>query len=159
MALLLPAFGFLCGLGLASISAAASLKALLASGLAQGQLVWLGAKRDQVLARLERDHLGGETTLTRHEFAHLLADAGRGFGARVAAGNGSLMVARLGELSHVRFRLVALLGVTDDAVPGRGGSVADAVDLGAAAPDERALRQAQLGHAFGEANLVRLGVH
>ncbi len=28
---------------------------LLASGLAQGQLVWLGAKRDQVLARLERD--------------------------------------------------------------------------------------------------------
>lgn len=35
MALLLPAFGFLCGLGLASISAAASLKALLASGLAR----------------------------------------------------------------------------------------------------------------------------
>ena len=36
MALLLPAFGFLCGLGLASIASAAPLKALLASGLARG---------------------------------------------------------------------------------------------------------------------------
>lgn len=116
---------------------------------------WQLLRVTQLLARLERDHLGGETTLTRHEFAHLLADAGRGFGARVAAGNGSLMVARLGELSHVRFRLVALLGVTDDAVPGRGGSVADAVDLGAAAPDERALRQAQLlAHASAAERLL-----
>ncbi|MBK7821357.1 MAG: exodeoxyribonuclease V subunit gamma [Tessaracoccus sp.] len=109
----------------------------------------------RLLAGLQRDHLGGETTLTRHEFAHLLADAGRRLGSRVAAGNGSLMVARLGELSHVGFRLVALLGVTDDAVPGRGGSVADAVDLGEAAPDERARRQAQLfAHASAAEKLL-----
>ncbi len=116
---------------------------------------WQLLRVTALLARLERDHLGGETTLTRHEFAHLLADAGGGFGARVAAGNGSLMVARLGELSHVGFRLVAFLGVTDDAVPGRGGSVADAVDLGPAAPDERALRQAQLlAHASAAESLL-----
>jgi exodeoxyribonuclease V gamma subunit len=116
---------------------------------------WQVLRVTQLLARLERDHLGGETTLTRHEFAHLLADAGRGSASRVAAGNGSLMVARLGELSHVAIRLVALLGVTDDAVPGRGGSVADAIDLGAAAPDERALRRAQLSaHAVAAERLL-----
>ncbi|MFT3887013.1 MAG: exodeoxyribonuclease V subunit gamma [Arachnia sp.] len=105
---------------------------------------WQLLRVTTLLARLERDHLGSETALTRHEFAHLLADAGRGFGARVAAGNGSLMVARLGDLPHVGFRLVALLGVADDAVPGRGGQMPDAVDLGGAAPDERVVRQSRL---------------
>ena len=64
----------------------------------------------QLLARLGRDHLGGETTLTRHEFAHLLEATERST-RRVSAGNGSLHVIDLGELAHVSFRLVAMIGI------------------------------------------------
>ena len=113
----------------------------------------LGVSRDDewqllhvhaVLARLQADHEGSETQLTRSEFAHLLAGAARETRARVAAGNGSLMVAPLGELRHVGLRLVALLGITDDQVPGSAATMPDAIDLGELAPDQRQRRLTQL---------------
>ncbi|MBB1484928.1 exodeoxyribonuclease V subunit gamma [Tessaracoccus sp. MC1865] len=97
-----------------------------------------------VLARFESDHQGNPTELTPHEFAHLLEDAARPPRARVAAGNGTLQVIPLGELQHVEFRVLAMLGVTDDVVPGRGGVLPDSVDLGGHAPDVRTRRLRQL---------------
>ncbi|SHJ62434.1 DNA helicase/exodeoxyribonuclease V, gamma subunit [Tessaracoccus bendigoensis DSM 12906] len=108
-----------------------------------------------VLTRLENDHLGSGTLLTRGEFAHLLTGSLTSARARVAAGNGSLMVAPLGELRHVEHRLVALLGVTDDVVPGGSGQLPDSVDLGGLVPDQRQLRLQQLlGHARSAPKLV-----
>lgn len=109
---------------------------------------WQLLHAHSVLARLEADHVGGTTLLTRGEFAHLLASTERAPRARVAAGNGSLLVAPLGELRHVEFRLVALLGVTDDVVPGPSGQAPDALDLGDLAPD---LRRRRLAHLLGHA--------
>lgn len=97
-----------------------------------------------VLARFETDHAGSTTLLSRHEFAALLTSGARDTRARAAAGNGSLLVAPLGELSHVGLRLVALLGVTDDVVPGSSAAVPDAVDVGDCAPDPRERRLSQL---------------
>ncbi|MFD0866994.1 exodeoxyribonuclease V subunit gamma, partial [Tessaracoccus lubricantis] len=97
-----------------------------------------------VLARFESDHDGHPTLLTPHEFAHLLEDSAQPPRARVAAGNGTVQVLPLGELQHVEFRVVAMLGVTDDVVPGRGGALPDGVDLAGRTPDLRGRRLAQL---------------
>lgn len=99
-----------------------------------------------VLARFEADH--ADRVLTRHEFAQLLGDASAAPRARVAAGNGALQIVPLGELLHVEHRVVALLGVTDDAVPGRAGHQADSIDLGELTPDPAATR---LGHLVAHA--------
>ncbi|AQX14794.1 hypothetical protein BCR15_02270 [Tessaracoccus lapidicaptus] len=116
---------------------------------------WQLTAAARVLTRLEHDHAGDETTLTRHEFSLLLADLASGYRRRPAAGNGSLLVLPLGELPHVEFRVVALLGVTDDVVPGRMGAPADCVDLGAATPDPRERRRRQLlDHARAAERLV-----
>lgn len=113
----------------------------------------LGPPRDEewqvlhahaVLTRLEGEHAASETLLGRAEFAQLLTSAEAAPRARVAAGNGSLLVAPFGELSHVAFRLVALLGVTDDVVPGPSGVAPDAIDLGDLVPDARKRRLRQL---------------
>lgn len=109
---------------------------------------WQVLHAHRVLATLESDHLDSTTLLTRAEFAHLLTDAEVVPRARAAAGNGALQVVGLGELRHVEFRLVALLGVTDDAVPGHRGTAPDAIDLGGLAPD---LRQRRLTHLLGHA--------
>lgn len=98
----------------------------------------------RTLARLASDHRTDETLLTRHEFALMLEEAASTRRTRAAAGNGSLMVVGLGELMHVEFRLVALLGVTDDVVPGRVGLPPDSIALGDLAPDPRARRLEQL---------------
>lgn len=105
---------------------------------------WQQVATARLLTRLETDHAADLTQLTRHEFTLLLADLGTTYRRRAAAGNGSLAVLSLGELPHVEFRLVALLGVTDDVVPGRTGLPADCVDLGDAAPDPRIRRRDQL---------------
>lgn len=99
-----------------------------------------------VLAQFEADHHGRTTQLTPHEFAHFVELAAAPSRARVAAGNGALQVIPLGELQHVEFRVVALLGITDDIVPGRAGGLPDSVDLGALAPDLPARRLRQLLH-------------
>lgn len=100
------------------------------------------------LARLEADLKGSETPLTRREFARLLTGAAGKPRERVAAGNGSLLVAPLGELLHVEHRLVVFLGISDDVVPGSSGLMPDAIDLSAVAPDRRRQRLAHLlGHA------------
>lgn len=113
-----------------------------------------------VLARFEADHAASPTLLSRHEFAHLLRAACRSARARVAAGNGSLLVAPLGELSHVEFRLVAMLGITDDVVPGTALGMPDAVDLGAACPDERESRLRRLlMHATSAERLILVRQH
>lgn len=116
---------------------------------------WQVLHAHSVLSRFEADHVSSETRLTRGEFAHLLTAAESAPRARVAAGNGSLLVAPLGELRHVEFRLVALLGVTDDVVPGGSGLAPDAVDLGDIAPDQRRRRLDQLlGHARSAERLL-----
>ncbi len=108
-----------------------------------------------VLTRLEADHVGGTTLLTRSEFGHLLTDSLDAPSSRVAAGNGSLIVAPLRELAHVEHRLVALLGVSDDAVPGTSGRMPDSIDLGDLAPDQRKRRLRQLlGHARSARKLL-----
>lgn len=112
-------------------------------GLPRGD-EWQLTATARVLTRLETDHAADPSTLTRHEFTLLLADEAAGYRRRPAAGNGSLLVLPLGELPHVEFRLVALLGVTDDVVPGRLGLPADCLDLGDAAPDPRTRRREQL---------------
>lgn len=108
-----------------------------------------------VLARFEADHAGHDTTLTPYEFAHLLEEAATAPRARVAAGNGGLQVIPLGELQHIEFPVVAMLGITDDVVPGRGGSLPDSIDLGGHAPDlpGRRLRQLLL-HARSAGRLI-----
>lgn len=97
-----------------------------------------------VLARFEADHQGHPTNLTPHEFALLLEEAASPPRARVAAGNGTMQLIPLGELQHVEFKLVAMLGVTDDVVPGRAGHLPDSVDLGSRAPDLPGRRLQQL---------------
>lgn len=108
-----------------------------------------------VLARFEADHQGDSTTLTPHEFTHLLEEAATPPRARVAAGNGALQVIPLGELQHVEYPVVAMLGITDDVVPGRGGSLPDAISLGDRAPDlpRRRLQQLLL-HARSAQRLI-----
>lgn len=109
---------------------------------------WQILQTHALLARLESDLAGNETLLTRRDFSHLLAGAAGSPRERVAAGNGSLLVAPLGELRHVEHRLVAFLGVTDDVVPGPSAAMPDSIDLGSAAPDRRSARLAHLlGHA------------
>lgn len=105
---------------------------------------WQLSSAARTLSRLESDHAGDDTLVTRHEFGLLLADAANASWRRPAAGNGSLLVLPLGELPHVEFRLVAMLGVTDDAVPGRTGLPADCVPLGDQVEDPRIRRRERL---------------
>ncbi|MDO5677515.1 MAG: exodeoxyribonuclease V subunit gamma [Propionibacteriaceae bacterium] len=108
-----------------------------------------------VLARFESDHLGSATVLTPFEFAHLLEASAQPQRARVAAGNGSMQVLPLGELQHVEFRLVAMVGITDDVVPGRGGALPDSVPLGDRTPDLPRRRLSQLlTHARSAERLI-----
>ena len=81
-----------------------------------------------------------DSVLARMEFARLFDTATREFTPRPAVGNGSLGVVSLGELAHVHFRLVCMLGIGDPAAAGD----ADLVNLGDAVPDRRHMRQAQL---------------
>lgn len=116
---------------------------------------WQLSATARTLSRLEADHASDETVLPRHEFSLLLADAATGWRRRAAAGNGGLAVLPLGELPHVGFRLVAMIGVTDDAVPGRSGLPADCVELGGGIADPRTRRRAQLlDHATAAERLL-----
>lgn len=89
---------------------------------------WLVLQVHGVLARLEADHAGSETLLTRLDFAHLLEHS-LSPSRRVAAGNGALQVIGLGDLAHLDFRVVAFLGITDDMIPGRQSRPADALPV------------------------------
>lgn len=80
------------------------------------------------------------TELSRVEFARLFDTASADRAQRSAVGNGSLHVVGIGELPHVPFRLVCLMGVGDPATSGD----ADLVNLGPDVPDLRRQRQEQL---------------
>ena len=113
---------------------------------------WLVLQVHAALARLAADHAGSPTELTRHEFAHLLEATERST-RRVSAGNGSLHVIDLGELAHVSFRLVAMIGITDDVVPGRDAAQPDTLEV--ATVDRRAVRFRQLrAHALAAERLI-----
>lgn len=101
---------------------------------------WQVIHAHATLTRMARDHAGDEATLTRHEFAHMLTASDTRPPLRVAAGNGSLQVAGLDELVHAEHRLVAMLGLTDDVLPGPAG-IPDAIAIpGAPDPRQRRLR-------------------
>ncbi len=101
---------------------------------------WMVFEAHAVLTDLADDLAHTDTQLTRAEFARLFESAAAELGARPAVGNGALQVVALGDLQHVPFALVCLLGVGDPAAAGD----ADLVDLGESAPDRRGLRQARL---------------
>lgn len=101
---------------------------------------WMLLETHSVLTDLAEDLAHTDTSLTRAEFARLFLTATAELAPRPSIGNGALQVVALGELQHVPFRLVCLLGVGDPATAGD----ADLVDLGGAAPDRRSLRQARL---------------
>ncbi|HJE51667.1 MAG TPA: exodeoxyribonuclease V subunit gamma [Tessaracoccus flavescens] len=116
---------------------------------------WQILHAQATLARFASDHAGRDTQLTAHEFAALLADAAEPLRARLAAGNGSMPVVGLGELQHVPFKVVALLGITDDVVPGRNQQLPESVDLGDATPNLRARKLGQLlSHAKAASQLI-----
>lgn len=121
---------------------------------------WQIVHADRVLTRLETDHAERAAPATRQEFAALLRRSSTPPRARVAAGNGSLQVVPLGELRHVGFRLVAMIGLTDDAIPGRAGQPADCVDLAHLAPDPARDRlSALLEHARSAERLLIVRQH
>ncbi|MDO5736562.1 MAG: exodeoxyribonuclease V subunit gamma [Propionibacteriaceae bacterium] len=101
---------------------------------------WMLLETHGVLTDLAEDLAHTDTQLSRAEFARLFQSAAHELTPRPAIGNGALQVVALGELQHVPFRLVCLLGVGDPATAGD----ADLVDLGGAAPDRRGIRQARL---------------
>lgn len=101
---------------------------------------WMLLETHSVLTDLSEDLAHTDTTLTRAEFARLFLTATAELAPRPSIGNGALQVVALGELQHVPFRLVCLVGVGDPATSGD----ADLVDLGGAAPDRRGLRQSRL---------------
>ncbi len=114
---------------------------------------WQMVHAQATLTRMARDHAGDEATLTRHEFAHMLTASDARPALRIAAGNGSLHVVDLDELVHVEHRLVAMLGVTDDVLPGPAG-IPDAIAL-PDAPDPRQRRLARLlAHARSAERLI-----
>ncbi|MDF1486792.1 exodeoxyribonuclease V subunit gamma [Tessaracoccus caeni] len=96
------------------------------------------------LTDLERSGPGGRQ-LTRAEFARLLSAALPGPARRTPAGNGAIQVVGLGELLHVDFRVVVLLGPEDESA---AVETADSIDLGDLMPD---LRRRRLDHVLAHA--------
>ena len=112
---------------------------------------WMLAHAHSALTDLgEAGPAGGR--LTRAEFARMLSAALPRPGRRSPAGNGSIQVVGIGELLHAEFRVVALLGLDDESAP---ADAADAVDLGALAPDPRRRRLTRLlAHARAAERLL-----
>ncbi len=105
---------------------------------------WMLWEAHSALADVAQHLSAKASTLSRMEFARLFDTVTREFAPRPAVGNGSLTVVSVGELSHVHFRLVCMLGIGDPSTAGD----ADLVDLGSDVPDRRQLRQMQfLAHA------------
>lgn len=101
---------------------------------------WMLLEAHAVLTDLADQLAVTEETLTRAEFAQLFSTASRELAPRPAVGNGALQVVAPGDLQHVAFRLVCLLGVGDPV----GGDDADLVELGEHAPHRRRNRQSRL---------------
>lgn len=93
------------------------------------------------LARLAADHAGSATQLTCLEFTRMLANSEHR-GRRLSAGNGSLQVFSPGELTHVGFRVLAMLGMGDDALATSSTGQPDAIETEGL--DEQKVRQRQL---------------
>ncbi len=101
---------------------------------------WMLLEAHTALADMIEHLSHNDSTLARMEFARLFDTATREFIPRPAVGNGSVPVVAIGELSHVHFRLVCMLGIGDPAAAGD----ADLVNLGPSVPERRRHRQAQL---------------
>lgn len=101
---------------------------------------WMLFQAHSLLTDLAEELTATATPLTRAEFARLFASASRELTPRSAVGNGAIQVVGVGELQHVAFRLVCLLGVGDPVA----SADADLVDLGEHAPNRRGVQQARL---------------
>lgn len=101
---------------------------------------WMTLEAHAVLTDMADQLRHCHADLSRVEFARLFDTSASDMTPRSAVGNGSLHVVRIGELAHVPFRLVCLLGVGDPATAGD----ADLVHLGEGVPDARGQRQEQL---------------
>ncbi len=112
---------------------------------------WMLLEAHSALTDMTEQLSPDAATLSRMEFARLFDTATREFAPRPAVGNGSLAVVAIGELSHVHFRLVCMLGIGDPAATGD----ADLVNLGPDVPDRRRQRHTQLlAHAHAADDVV-----
>lgn len=114
---------------------------------------WMLLETHAVLTDMSEQLAHTDTMLSRAEFARLFDTATHELSARPAVGNGALQVVAIGDLQHVAFKLVCLLGVGDPSA----AVDADLVDLGPGSPDSRGLRQAHLlahARAAGEVLVV-----
>lgn len=114
---------------------------------------WMLLQTNSALSTLAEQLREQPEPLDRSEFTRLFESVTREFAPRPTAGNGSLQVVGLGDLAHVDFRLVCLLGIGDR----HGGGDVDAVPLGDV-PDARELRLAHLlSHARAADEVLVVG--
>lgn len=114
---------------------------------------WMLLQTNTALSDLADQLAEQPEPLGRSEFTRLLESVTREFAPRPTVGNGALQVVGIGDLAHVDFRLVCLLGIGDR--HGRGD--VDSVPLGDV-PDSRRLRLARLlAHARAADELLVIG--
>lgn len=114
---------------------------------------WMLLQTNSALSDLAEQLREQPEPLERSEFTRLLESVTREFAPRPTVGNGSLQVVGLGDLAHVDFRLVCLLGIGDR----QGSGDVDAVPLGDV-PDSRKLRLARLlSHARAADEVLVVG--
>lgn len=114
---------------------------------------WMLLQTNSALADLAEQLRGQPDELARSEFTRLFEFVTREFPPRPTVGNGALQVVGLGDLAHVDFRLVCLLGIGDR----HGGGDVDTVPLGDV-PDSRRLRLSRLlAHARAADEVLVVG--
>lgn len=114
---------------------------------------WMLLQTKSALADLAEQLREQPDELGRSEFTRLFESVTREFAPRPTVGNGALQVVGLGDLAHVDFRLVCLLGIGDR----HGGGDVDTVPLGDV-PDARRLRLARLlAHARAADEVLVVG--
>lgn len=112
---------------------------------------WMLTDALRQLAELEAQLVASPLSLTRAQFGRIVDDMVREAPVRPAVGNGSMQVMATGDLLHVGFRVVCLVGITD-AMP---APLADLVPLGSDVPDPRRVQLARLlAHARAAEHLL-----
>ncbi|MFV0428450.1 MAG: hypothetical protein ACK5KO_03335, partial [Arachnia sp.] len=118
---------------------------------------WLQTKAAELLAELAARGRGNDVELSAAEMADLLAEEAPLANRRSVAGNGSMQVLGTGDLLHVGFKVVCLLGLAD--LP--PDAQADQVAMAAPLPDSRSQRLGVLlAHLHaGQRGIIVIGSH